>query len=251
MLACALVLGSILLSGQGRPAWMPMFNGHNLDGWTPKITGYDFGDNFANTFRVENGVIKVSYDGYGGLFKGRFGHLFYKTPYSNYMMRLEYRFTGKQMPDGPGWAFENSGIMIHCQDPKTMRKDQDFPVSCEVQLLGGDVDGERPTGNCCTPGTNIVIGGKLITQHTNNSNSATYRGDQWVKILIEVRGSGKVVHTVNGKEVLTYSGIQYDPTDPDAKPLIKDGKLLIDGGYISLQSESHPCEFRNIEILKL
>ena len=141
--------------------------------------------------------------------------------------------------------------MIHCQDPKTMTKDQSFPVSSEVQFLGGPKEGERHTGNVCSPGTNIVMGGKLITQHVNDSDSPTYRGDQWVKAEVRVYPSGDVEHLIEGKVVLKYSGIQFDPNDADAKPLIKGSDLMIKSGWISLQSESHPCEFRNIEIRKL
>ncbi|MCO5297350.1 MAG: DUF1080 domain-containing protein [Fimbriimonadaceae bacterium] len=246
-----LALALLLTPASPPQAWQPLFNGHDLSGWTPKITHYPAGENFANTFRVEDGVLKVSYDGYGGKFDGRFGHLFYKTPYSNYKLRLEYRFVGKQIEGGPGWAFKNSGIMIHGQTPESMRVDQDFPVSCEVQLLGGDATGDRPTGNVCTPGTNIVMGGKLITQHCTNSISPTFRGEEWVSCEVEVHGAGLVIHRIDGKEVLRYEQIQFDPNDPDAKTLIRDGKLLIDGGTISLQSESHPVEFRRIEIQPL
>ena len=48
----------------GNDAWIPLFNGKDLQGWTPKITKHDFGDNYAETFRVENGVLKVAYDKY-------------------------------------------------------------------------------------------------------------------------------------------------------------------------------------------
>lgn len=231
-------------------AWTPIFNGKDLSGWIPKIKGYDLGDNFADTFRVEDGVLKVAYDGYGGKFEGRFGHLFYEKPLSNYKLRLEYRFVAEQLPDAPGWAWRNSGVMIHGQDPKTMGKDQDFPVSCEVQLLGGGPEGERPTANVCTPGTHVVIDGKLVTQHCTNSTSPTFRGDQWVRLEVEVRG-GKVTHRVNDQVVFTYEGIQFDENDAEAKKLLKDGQKAIDGGSISLQSESHPVEFRNIQLLVL
>lgn len=246
-----LALAVLLAPGQLEPAWERLFNGHDLSGWTPKITHHPAGENFANTFRVEGGVLKVSYDGYGGKFDGRFGHLFYKTPFSNYKLRLEYRFVGNQIEGGPGWAFRNSGIMIHGQDPATMRLDQDFPVSSEVQLLGGSDTGERTTGNVCTPGTNIVMDGQLVTRHCTDSQSPTFRGDAWVKCEVEVHGYGLVIHRIDGKEVLRYEQIQYDPNDADGKALIHEGKLRIDGGTISLQSESHPMEFRNIEIMRL
>lgn len=243
-----------------KQTWTSLFNGRDLDGWTAKIKGYDLGENFANTFRVANGVIQVNYDGYGGHFAHvgsnppigeRFGHLFFRAPYAAYILRLEYRFTGEQIADGPGWAWRNSGIMFHCQDPKTMTKDQSFPVSSEFQFLGGAKDGERPTGSVCSPGTHIVLDGKLNKQHVNNSNSPTYRGDDWVKAELRVHPNGDIEHVIEDKVVLKYSGIQYDPSDADAKPLIKETDLVIKSGWIALQSESHPCEFRKIEIRNL
>lgn len=223
--------------------WKTLFNGKDLSGWTAKVKGYALGENFGDTFRVADGTIQVRYDKYGGKFEDRFGHLFYKTPYSNYILQVEYQFSGEQLPDGPGWAFRNSGVMIHGQDPKTMRLDQDFPVSSEVQLLGN-----RSTANVCTPGTNIVMDGKLRTQHCFDSSSPSFMGDVWVKAEVEVHGHGLVIHRVEGKEVLRYEKIQLDPNDRDGKALIKDGKLEIGKGTISLQSESHPVSFRNIRI---
>jgi len=227
-----------------------IFNGKNLDGWTVKIKGHPAGKNFKDTFRVEDGVMKVGYAGYGK-FDDRFGHIFYKEKFSHYRIRLEYRFVGDQIQGGPGWAFRNSGIMLHCQDPKTMRVEQDFPVSIEVQLLGGGATGRRTTANLCTPGTNVVMDGKLQTRHCFSSKSKTYRGDQWVKVEVEVRGGEVIEHFVNGGSVMRYTKAQYDPRDADAKQLIKKGQLALTEGYISLQSESHPVEFRKIEVQQL
>ncbi len=231
--------------------WISLFNGKDLEGWSPKIRGYAFGENYADTFRVEDGVIKVGYAGYDQ-FMGKYGHLFYKSPFSKYRFRVEYRFTGDQAPGGEGWATRNSGVMVHCQDPATMRKDQDFPVSIEVQLLGGLGDGKpRTTGNLCTPGTHVVMDDKLRRVHCTNSTSETFDGDQWVTCEIEVNGSGIIRHFINGALVLEYEQPQYDDKDGDAKDMIKEGKALIEGGYISLQSESHPVEFRKVEILPI
>lgn len=225
----------------------PIFDGKTLAGWTPKITGFEFGDNHLDTFRVEDGMIRVRYDKYTA-FDGKFGHLFYKEPYSHYVLRLEYRFTGDQCKGGPGWATRNSGLMFHCQDPKTMRKDQDFPVSVEYQFLGGLGKGVRTTGNVCSPGTNIVLKEKLNTTHCNNSKSKTFDGDQWVTAELEVNGAGAVVHRINGDVVLEYERPQLDPKDADAKKLIAGDKLLLEGGYVALQAESHPVDFRKVEV---
>ncbi|MBO3098364.1 3-keto-disaccharide hydrolase [Gelidibacter pelagius] len=234
--------------------WISLFNGKDLDGWTPKIKGYDFGDNIHNTFRAEDGVIKVSYDGYDGKFNDAFGHLFYKTPFSNYRLKMEYRFTGDQVADGAGWATRNSGVMIHCEDPRNMAKDQNFPLSIEVQMLGGITEGEsRSTANLCTPGTNVVMDGELITEHCINSNSDTFYGEEWVNLEVEVYSDSLIIHKINGKEVLRYSKPQYGGADMDDYSVEYKAKIgeTIKGGYISLQSESHPTEFRNIKLLEL
>jgi hypothetical protein len=230
--------------------WISLFNGKDLTGWTPKIKGYDAGVNYANTYRVENGILKVGYDGYSK-FDGKFGHLFYNKPFSHYRLRVEYRFVGDQCPGAPGWAFRNSGVMIHSQSAKSMRKDQEFPVSIEVQYLGGGPNGERPTANVCSPGTHIVMDGKLIKQHCNNSTAKTYRGDQWVTVEVEVHGAGKIRHIVEGKTVLEYEQPQLDTNDRDAAALVKGSDTLLREGYLALQAESHPIEFRKVEILPL
>lgn len=231
--------------------WISLFNGKNLDGWIPKFTGHELGVNYKNTFRVEDGLLKVSYDNYE-TFDGKFGHLYYEQPYSKYRIRLEYRFVGKQIPGAPDWAYRNSGIKFHCQPPETMALDQQSPVSIEVQLLGGDGENDRPTANICSMGTHIEIDGELITQHCTESSSETYHGSQWVEVEAEVNGGDIIKHYINGKEVLAYSNPQYDTEDDNTKNLIADpDNLLIEDGYIALQAESHPVHFRNIELLPL
>ena len=258
MKTTAFALALLFLESPSRAAepekkeWVQLFNGRDLDGWTPKIAGYALGLNFANTFRVEGGLLKVGYDGYAGPFANRFGHLFYRQTFSHYVVAVEYRFVGQQAPGGPDWAFKNSGVMIHGQTAASMLKEQDFPISIEVQLLGGHETGDRPTANLCTPGTNVVMKGTLVTEHCINSTSPTFRGDEWVRVEVEVHGDGLVRHRVNGALVLSYEkpqigGGNVSNHDPAAKP---DGKLLTEG-TISLQSESHPIEFRKVELLNL
>jgi len=230
--------------------WIKLFNGKDLEGWKVKIKGFDLGVNHLNTFQVKDGVLRMVYDEYEK-FDNKFGHIFYQDKFSHYRLRAEYRFVGKQTTGGPGWAFRNSGLMLHGQAPETMRKDQDFPVSIEVQLLGGDGVAKRATANLCTPGTHVVMGGRLITQHCTDSRSKTYHGDQWVTVEVEVRGHDTVKHFVNGELVMEYEKPQLDEGDADAKALIKDGNKMLGEGYISLQAESHPVEFRDVELMVL
>jgi hypothetical protein len=240
----------VLGPAAGAGEWIPLFNGRDLEGWTVKITGHDLGDNYRDTFRVEDGLLRVSYDGYEE-FGGRFGHLFYDGTFGHYRLRVEYRFVGEQVAGGPDWAFRNSGVMVHGQTAQSMTRDQEFPVSIEVQFLGGAETGRRPTANLCTPGTHVRKRGELVTRHCTESRSRTFRGDGWVTVVVEVRGSW-IKHLVEGETVLEYTDPQLDAADPDARALIDaGGALLLKRGTISIQSESHPVEFRAIELLPL
>ena len=235
--------------------WLQLFNGKDLSGWTPKFARHELGENFHDTFRVENGMLEVRYDKWPS-FTDEFGHLFYKDPFSYYLLAAEYRFVGQQVTTSRtdlAWALRNNGLMILSPPPKTMLKDQDFPISIEVQLLGGLSDGKpRSTANLCTPGTNVVMNGELRTAHCTNSKSKTYDGDQWVRVEVLVHGDELVRHMVEGETVLEYSkpqigGGQASPTDPAVKI---DGTPLT-GGYISLQAETAPIDFRKVELLNL
>lgn len=234
-----------------REEWINLFNGVDLNDWKPKIRHYPLMENYGNTFRVEDSVLKVSYDQYDS-FRMRYGHIFYKEKFSHYLIDVEYRFTGEQATGGEGWARRNSGVMVHGQSPESMAVDQDFPISIEVQLLGGLGEGERPTANLCTPGTHVFMQDTLMTDHCINSTSKTYDGDQWVNVSILVLGDSLIAHIVEGDTVLKYSRPQIGGgvvNDFDASQKV-DGTPLTEG-YISLQSESHPVEFRTVKLLNL
>lgn len=229
--------------------WIQLFNGKDLTGWTVKIRNYPAGENFGNTFYVEDSLLKVKYDAYGDDFAQRYGHIYTNDSYSHYKLRVEYRFVGEQAPGGEGWAWRNSGAMLHCPDPATMALDQDFPVSVEAQMLGGDGTTERHTGNVCTPGTEVHINGELYEGHCYESTSKTYHGDQWVTMEMVVYGDSIIHHVIEGDTILTYTNITVGGGNVSPKPNIPDGPLK--EGRISLQSESHPVEFRKVELLDL
>ncbi len=230
-----LILLTLLTAPATSGEWVSLFDGKSLQGWTPKITGYPLGENPGEIFRVKDGVIHVSYDAFEE-FEDRFGHLFYQTPYSHYIFRMEYRFFGDQAKGGPDWAYRNSGVMVHGQSPESMGLDQEFPVCVEVQVLGADPGKTRSTGNLCTPGTMVFMNGELNEDHCTDSSSKSFPGDQWVTLEIHVNGNDEIIHYINGEEVLRYQ-----------QPHKDDGTML-SAGTISLQAESHGCEFRNIMI---
>ena len=245
--------------------WISLFNGKDLTGWDIKIAGYAMNDNYKNTFVAEDGMLRVKYDGYDR-FDGRYGHIYYKQPYSHYRLRFEYRFLGEQLPGGDAWNVRNSGVMLHSQSAGSLGKDQTFPVSLEMQFLGGLGSGTRATGNLCSPGTIADINGKLATAHCVNSTSKTYEGDQWVKGEAIVYADSIVYHIIEGDTVLTYTNTRVGGgftspannsfetahfTPEDAAAWRKLANTPLTEGYIAFQSESHAIDFRNIELLPL
>lgn len=249
-LALALALLPATATAQ---AWEPLFNGKDLSGWTPKINHHPAGENWRDTFSAKDGKIVVSYANYD-VFKDEFGHLVYAIPFSSYRLRLEYRFMGPKTPGAPDWAVRNSGVMLHGQSAGQMALDQPFPVSIEAQFLGGAPGETRPTANVCTPGTAVTMAGKPVTEHCTNSKSRTYPEGEWVKFEVVVEGAKRVRQYVNGALVMEYGDVRLEPSeykrfanvDPgDAKP------VPLGSGYLSLQAEGHPIEFRKIEIMRI
>ncbi|HXK60041.1 MAG TPA: DUF1080 domain-containing protein [Acidobacteriota bacterium] len=255
VLVCLILVFVVgVLSAQNDPnrkEWMQLFNGKDLEGWDIKIRGRELNDNYNNTFRVNDGKLVVSYDQYDK-FNSDFGHIFYREKFSHYVLAVEYRFGGEQVPGAPDWALRNSGAMLHSQSAASMLKDQDFPISIEAQFLGGTGSGVRTTANLCTPGTHVEMNGKLVTEHCINSKSKTYHGDQWVRVEMEVLGGSRIRHIIDGQTVLEYAKPQIGgPNVSNFDPAVKrDGQLLTEG-YIALQAESHPIEFRKVELLNL
>lgn len=233
--------------------WLSLFDGQSLRAWTPKIVGHAAGENYLETFRVEDGAITVSYDKYPA-WNGEFGHLFYETPFDHYILQLEYRFVGEQIAEGVAmaWAWRNSGVMLHSEPASSMRLDQDFPVSLEAQLLGAPAGERRTTGNLCTPGTHVELYGDVYQKHCINGMTPGVVGDDWARIELEVRGNQLVRHFINGELAIEYRKPQLDDSDVDGERLAQSGKgLALDSGYIALQSESHPVQFRSIRLLPL
>ncbi|TAJ70751.1 MAG: DUF1080 domain-containing protein [Phenylobacterium sp.] len=256
--AAALAWAALPLSASAQAAgpWKPIFDGRTLDGWTAKIARHPVGENWRDTFIARDGAIQVSYAGYDK-FALQFGHLFYKTPFTAYRLRLKYRVLEPPLPDTPAWARANSGVMFHSQSPDSMGLNQPFPVSVEFQILGANGPAPRPTGSVCTPGVSITLAGVRQAEHCTTSTGPTIPNGTWTKLELEVLPNGQVTERINGAVVHRYADIELDPNDPmaaaDARRLIAErkGELAVKGGYIALQSEGHPIEFKDIEVQAL
>ncbi|WP_454715938.1 3-keto-disaccharide hydrolase [Caulobacter segnis] len=257
-LALLLALGAGVAHAEDVKAgpWRPLFDGKTLNGWTPKVAKHPAGENYRDTFVVDHGAIQVSYAGYNSL-DGQFGHLFYKAPFKAYRLKLTYRFlTEGGLADTPAWARSNSGVMFLSQSPESMTVEQPFPVSVEFQLLGKDGDAPRSTGSVCTPGLTITIDGTKVKEHcTISKNAPTIPNGTWVQAELEVLPNGEITQKINGVAVHKYADVTLDPDDTvagGAKPyILARGAQPVTEGYIALQSEGHPIEFKDIQIQEL
>ena len=245
--------------------WISLFNGKDLSDWTIKFANHDLNVNYQNTFRVQDSMIRIAYDQYGS-FNDAYAHMYFKNPFSYYKLRFDYRFSGEQVIGGEDWNVRNSGVMLHSQSAESNDYGQYFPVSIEIQLLGGLGVGDRPTGNVCTPGTALVIDGKVDYRHCISSHSKTYHGDRWVSAEVVVLGGESIVHLIENDTVLKYQSPQIgggfiNPSrendwtslgvvESKEDWIAREGEILTQG-YISLQAESHPIDFKNIQLLDL
>lgn len=229
--------------------WVSLFNGENLDGWTMKISGYEPGENIGNTFRVEDGILSVRYDEYDS-FNNKFGALHFKKAFSDFRLKVEYRFVGETAPGAPSWGFRDSGIQYHGQDPESMEINQPFPVCLEYNLHGGNGIEERPVGQICANGIIIDIDGTKVEDYCTPAKVAhTFHGDQWVTLEVESK-NGIFRHFVNGEEILSFSNARYNSDHEYGKIFYKESDNQVKGGFVSLQSNSHPIDFRKIEIIE-
>jgi len=244
--------------------WQYLFNEKDLTGWDIHIAGRPMNDNYKNTFLVEEDLLRINYSEYEQ-FDEKYGHLYYHQPFSYYKLQFAYRFVGNQTKGGATWNVRNSGIMLHSQSAESVGDDQHFPVSIEIQLLGGLGKGDRPTANICTPGTLFELDGKEIRNHCYSSSSQTYHGDQWIKVEALVYGDSLITHIVEGDTVLAYEHPKIDEFFiskgsamnwktahvPNYQDFINRNQEALTGGYIALQAESHPIDFKNIKLLNL
>ncbi|WP_276166734.1 3-keto-disaccharide hydrolase [Zobellia alginiliquefaciens] len=232
------------------PKWTSIFNGKDLTGWTIKIPGHELGENFGNTLRVEDSILKIRYDAYGSEFKDRFGTVYFDKYLTNYRLKVVYRFVGETAPGAPTWGYRDSGIQFHGQPPVTQKIDQAFPVCLEYNFHGGNGTDERPLGAACTNGMFIEYNGEKNTTTCIAADIArTFHGDQWVTAEIEIK-NGVITHFVNGEKILTYSNPTYNPANEMAKKLMDGDDTKVKGGYVSLQSNSHPIDFKSIELIE-
>jgi hypothetical protein len=245
-------LGDMSLSPAAPDGWVNLFNGKDLTGWIPLIHKSKVGENYMDTFRADsvNKVIRVSYDKYPNQdFSDRCGLLYYDKRLTNYRVRVTYRFSEPQAKNPVGWGRNNSGLMIFGIDPRTVTGDPEFPPLIEIQLLGDPSSpsvGGGGTGSGTTSPNECEPGGMKMATHTadcgnNYTKKPPNPAGQWTTVEAEVHVTGqtKVFQLPDTtKPVFTMSGPSYK-----GQP--------VTGGYISLQTESQPVEFKDILLKEL
>ncbi|MEE2924075.1 MAG: DUF1080 domain-containing protein [bacterium] len=227
------------LSAVPTSAWQQLFNGKNLNGWNFHFSGYDYNENPFNTLKVADGLLKVDYSGYKG-WNGEFGHFARDEVYSHFLFAVEYRFVGEQTLGAPGWAFRNNGIMFHSESMSGMKKNQDFPVSVEAQLLQRGTE-DQPTSviNLCNGASKTTAQEKPNCSKEEAAVVIAHK-NAWVRAEVLVLGDSLAKFMLNGDTLGVFTNFKYAET---GKP-IKEGR-------IALQAESHNTQFRKIEIVNL
>lgn len=240
--------GSAGAGGGSTDGWVKIFNGTDLSGWVPLIHKWKYAEDPHRTFRVDAGnpVIRVTYEDYPQQnFDDHCGLLYYDKPLKDYRVRVTYRFLEPQAKNPVSWGKNNTGLMVFATDPRTVTNDPEFPPLIEIQLLGTPSGGGKNNANLCQPGgmrVSRLFGQSLSDSGCHDSQSGTAPpAAQWVTVEAEVHVSGdtKVFQYPNmTTPVLTFSGPVYNGQ-------------AVTGGYIALQSESQPVEFKDIELKEL
>ena len=258
VLSLALVgaLGIAVAAGQ-KPAdqkdWIQLFNGKNLDGWVPKIRGYDLGVNYADTFRVADGMLKASYDKYTALR----GQVRASVLHAAEILALHHRGgvplrrragagradlgRPQQRPDAPqpgrgddgeGSGFSDLGRGAAARRPAERQAAIDGKrVHARHADLHERHDGERPLHELEVGDVSPAKAG-YASRSRSAAASASRTGGRTDRARVRQP-------TIGGGEVTAF--------DPKVKV---DGTLLTEG-YIAIQGESHPTDFRKIELLNL
>jgi hypothetical protein len=262
------LLTTAAFAGPNDSVWTRLFNPKDTSlstNWDIHIRGEALNSDSRRTFRRaivgSDTVIEVNYDQYTGSWggdAGPFGHMGYKLrAFSYYLLRGEYQVWGTQATGGPSWAFQNNGFMLHSQPVNTMTLNQDFPISLEAQLYGPGQGSS--TMNLCTPGTGFsttptgtvssthCVNAKNTTRAALNTGwqkvSALVLGDSVIKFMAGADGMDSVYQFY--KPVYLSGNVSNPPSGVPAN------NTRLTGGYITIQSETHPFRFRRIDVLNL
>ncbi len=105
-----------------------LFNGRNLEGFYTWIRGSKYADP-KNVFTAQDGMIRISGDGYGGLITNR--------DYRDYHLILEFKWGEKAWADRSDRA-RDSGLLLHCWGPDGGFGNT-WMASFEAQIIEGGV----------------------------------------------------------------------------------------------------------------
>lgn len=244
-------------SGGGEAGWVPLFNGTNLDGWTPS---QGHGALFAAGKLNEEPVIHVYPNATTQPNGSSQPEATLRTTksYSKYVFHLEYKWGTRRFGARTTTARDN-GICFHiCNEPSKV-----WPDSVEFQLGSQEWGNDWVSGNIFmlinktrAKWTSATLNGKDAFSETGAKKSigaptSYYRGlasaqldkpDDWNIIELTVNGATDAEYKVNGTVVNRVFEMECDEGS-GFKPL--------DKGPIALQAEYAETYFRNIKIKEL
>ncbi len=242
-------------------SWQKLFNGKDFEGWSTFLST----NKKEKPYLVNEDPKKVFQiiDGYLHLYKDhptdsvvQEGFLYTNEEYSNYRLRLEYKWGDKKFAQRIN-KNKNSGLFFHMQEPWGF-----WPTCTECQIMegsAGDIYAQNYVWFTTTIDSFIVDSQskRSFPRFSENGNAFDYGGNQtsmrlmnlkhldnsdgWNKVEIWVKENSAVFY-INNKLSAKLWNIRYIP--PDNPQHVKS----LTKGRIGLQAEATEIIFRNIEI---
>ena len=252
--------------------WSPLFNGKNLAGWetyisvplpTSVVPGAerDAAGNFTKVLGLGNDPLKcfsvVEVDGRPSIrLSGEgFGTLATLTSYSNYHLRLQFKWGTKKWlpgsenkPRGSGLLFHGHGNHGDGDEGKRWMPHQQFQIqegNCGDYVAVGDtaaditaskVDEKRFVFDA--KAAPLAFFAKLPNLNRCSKNGLYEKDGEWNTLELICMG-GTAIHVVNGHVVLRLTA---------SRKVAGDGFEPLTGGRLLLQMEGSEIYFRDIEI---
>jgi hypothetical protein len=225
--------------------WVPLFNGHNFDGWYTFLPSTGKNKDPKGVFKVEKGMIHV-FDIPVTNEKQEFGYLATNQELSHCRIRAEFKFGEKRFVPRQEDK-RDSGLLYYFVGP-----DKVWPRSLECQIQETDVgdlwilDSPSITTKIETPDYPVYSTGPLLTKNKGRiikSGDFEERGN-WNTVEVILDGD-KITHLVNGRTVMKA----WDLKQPDPNDATK--MIPLDRGRVMLQAEGAEIWFRNVRMKPL
>ena len=260
-MAALVILTSLTLASQEptakrSDAWVPLFNGRNLDGFYTFLQKHGKNRDPDHVITIEDGMIRLYKHASDGD-EVVMGYIGTEKEYGNYHLRFQYRWGTKKFK--PRYTLKrDAGLYYHI-----LGEDAVWPRALQFQVeqtnvgdlialhgfqLDSWIDPSTKNESQSTfldpesGGIPRVLGGSGIAYQRHRAGDVEIDG--WNTAEIIAKGD-TTVHVLNGTVVNRGKNVRLrDPKDPSASTPITRGR-------IALEIEAAEIDFRKVEIRML